>query len=64
VETLVKIAQTLGMGVVATGVENQEQLDMLARIGVKRIQGQALSKAISAQSFALLLQKGVGSPLK
>jgi diguanylate cyclase (GGDEF)-like protein len=58
VETVVKIARTLGMRLLATQVEHREQLDALAEIGVRRIQGPVISPPLPASAFKELLQDG------
>jgi len=56
IETIVNIGKTVGMSVVAEGVETREQVDFLEKIGCDTYQGYYCSKPIDADSFALLIQ--------
>ena len=49
VRTIVTLAQTLGMDVVAEGVETKEQLTMLCRLGCESGQGYFFSKPVDAK---------------
>jgi diguanylate cyclase (GGDEF)-like protein/PAS domain S-box-containing protein len=56
VETLIQLGRTLGMQVVAQGIETPEQLDALTRMGCELGQGHLLSYAMepaSAQTLAI-----------
>jgi diguanylate cyclase (GGDEF)-like protein/PAS domain S-box-containing protein len=55
VSGVVKLAHTLGMTVVAEGVETPEQLDQLARVGVDLAQGYYLGRPVDAGSFEAIL---------
>nr|WP_245217664.1 EAL domain-containing protein [Rheinheimera maricola] len=59
VDTIVTIAHNLSLTVVAEGVEQAEQLDMLRKLRCEVIQGYYYSKPLSATDFAdfLRLQK-------
>ena len=50
--TIVALGQTLGLQVVAEGVETAGQRDFLADIGCVAYQGYFFSKPLSAQAFA------------
>lgn len=55
VEALVRLAQTLGLAVVAEGVEEQAQVASLRAMGVTSAQGWLWSKAVPLAEAALLL---------
>lgn len=56
-EAIVVMAHKLGLKVIAEGVETQEQLDLLAKMGCDYAQGFVYSRAVSAQEFEKLLEK-------
>ncbi len=58
VRSTVQMAHELGLKVVAEGVETEECLDFLARIGCDMAQGYLISKPIPAEPFERLLQDG------
>ena len=49
VRTIITLAQTLGMDVVAEGVEKQEQLTMLRNLGCENGQGYFFSKPVDVK---------------
>ena len=49
---IIALAKSLGMGVVAEGVETEEQLALLSRHGCEEIQGYYYSPPIPAEAFA------------
>ena len=49
---IIALAKSLGMGVVAEGVETEEQLALLRRHGCEEIQGYYYSPPIPAEAFA------------
>jgi len=57
IETIVNIGKTVGMSVVAEGVETAEQVTLLEKIGCDSYQGYYCSKAVDADAFALLVKK-------
>jgi sensor c-di-GMP phosphodiesterase-like protein len=59
---VLSIAKTLGLTVVAEGVEFAEQAELLSRAGIPLAQGWLYSEALSAQQFVQL--SCVGSDLK
>lgn len=61
VRTIISLARTFNMTVVAEGVETLEQLGMLWDMGCDQSQGYLHSKAISADEMAQLLQCGHGT---
>ncbi len=54
VRSSTELAQTLGLTVVAVGVENEDQLDQLVQMGCDRAQGYLFSSAMPAESVASL----------
>jgi diguanylate cyclase (GGDEF)-like protein/PAS domain S-box-containing protein len=54
VRSSTELAQTLGLTVVAVGVENADQLDQLVQMGCDRAQGYLFSSAMPAESVASL----------
>jgi len=54
VETIVKMGQTLNMGVIAEGVEHKEQVDYLRKIGCDQYQGYYFSRPLGADDFEAL----------
>jgi EAL domain-containing protein (putative c-di-GMP-specific phosphodiesterase class I) len=52
VGTAVQLAHTLGLRVVAEGVEDQRTLDTLAELGCDVAQGYYISRPLSAVEFA------------
>ena len=61
VRTIISLARTFNMTVVAEGVETVEQLGMLWDMGCDQSQGYLHSKPISADEMAQLLKCGRGS---
>ena len=55
VRSIVKIGQTLHLETVAEGVETEEQLDRLVRLGAKHGQGYLFARPLAALEFATLL---------
>lgn len=55
-KTINAMGHTLGFKVLAEGVENQEQLDFLRKIGCHSYQGYIKSKALPADEFEALLR--------
>lgn len=54
-KTIVALAQSLGLGVVAEGVETEEQREFLARNGCHVFQGYLFSKPLPLEDFECLL---------
>ncbi|AIM07594.1 diguanylate cyclase domain protein [Bacillus anthracis] len=59
IKTIITLANTLGMSVIAEGVETKEHVSFLQKNNCKFIQGYYYSKPIHADSFSTLLKKGV-----
>ncbi len=53
VQTIVQMAHTLGMRVVAEGVETEEQRDMLVALGCDELQGYLFAKPMTATAITL-----------
>jgi EAL domain-containing protein (putative c-di-GMP-specific phosphodiesterase class I) len=49
--TIVALAQSLGLGVIAEGVETEEQRDFLARLGCHAYQGYFFSRPVPLKNF-------------
>ncbi len=58
IETVVNLARSLSMKVVAEGVETQIQLDQLARLGCDYAQGYYFSRPLAAEKAAELIENG------
>uniref|UniRef100_UPI002D76EE8A sensor domain-containing protein n=2 Tax=Bacillaceae TaxID=186817 RepID=UPI002D76EE8A len=61
IKTIITLANTLGMSVIAEGVETKEHVRFLQKNNCQFIQGYYYSKPIHADSFSTLLKKGVHS---
>jgi diguanylate cyclase (GGDEF)-like protein len=55
IETIIKIAQTLNLDVVAEGIEHPEQLDYLVKTGCETYQGFFCSRPLPAKEFEKFL---------
>jgi EAL domain-containing protein (putative c-di-GMP-specific phosphodiesterase class I) len=62
VEALARLGTTLGLQVVAEGVETQEQRTFLMDVGCTSLQGFLFSKPLAAESFSVLLQQACSAP--
>jgi EAL domain-containing protein (putative c-di-GMP-specific phosphodiesterase class I) len=51
------MARSLGLGVIAEGVETQEQLDLLAQEGCNLYQGFLCSRPVDAAALAVLVKE-------
>jgi diguanylate cyclase (GGDEF)-like protein/PAS domain S-box-containing protein len=58
VKAIIAMTGSLGMRVVAEGVETQEQLEFLLMHGCDEIQGYYFSRPVSAEAVAALLREG------
>jgi EAL domain-containing protein (putative c-di-GMP-specific phosphodiesterase class I)/GGDEF domain-containing protein len=57
VDAMIRLAHQFGFNVVAEGVEDQETLEALARMGCDCAQGHLFAPALSASALALWLQR-------
>ena len=55
--SIIALSDALGITVIAEGVETRAQLDLLSEFGCEQYQGFFFSRPMSAQEFALLLEK-------
>jgi diguanylate cyclase (GGDEF)-like protein/PAS domain S-box-containing protein len=55
--TIVALAETMGLGVIAEGVETKEQLEFLGSIGCHFYQGYLFSRPVPMNEFEQLLKK-------
>ncbi len=55
VSSIVTLAHNLGLGVVAEGVETEEQLRYVTELGCDEMQGYLFSRAVPAEDFSRLL---------
>lgn len=58
VEAVISLGRSLGLEVIAEGVENRAQLEFLTRCGCDQIQGYLFSPPLPAADFARLLASG------
>ena len=59
VQTLISMAHSMGMKVVAEGVETRAQFDLLSKYGVDDIQGNLLSIPVSADEIEALMHSSI-----
>ena len=62
VSSTILLAHNLGLSVVAEGVEDAQQLELLQDLDCDEIQGYYFSRPLPADDFAKLLEKGVITP--
>jgi len=60
VRLIVLLAHSIGLKVIAEGIEKENQIDELKRLGCEMAQGYLYSPPVSAQSASELLRLGVG----
>ncbi len=58
IEAVVGLGQTLGMGIVAEGVETAEQMEMLIALGCTHLQGYLFSEPKGEAAFSHILSRG------
>ncbi len=61
VRAIVSLAHSLHLKVIAEGVETEEQLDFLRRLGCDQYQGFLCSPPVPAEAFARLMREGLKS---
>jgi diguanylate cyclase (GGDEF)-like protein len=64
ISTIVAMAHNLGMKVIAEGVEDQDQVDLLQSIHCDVIQGYVFSRPLAAADIPAILNQFNGSPAK
>ncbi|MGO1058595.1 putative bifunctional diguanylate cyclase/phosphodiesterase [Planococcus sp. FY231025] len=62
VATMVSMAHSMGMSVIAEGVETLEQLESLRVLGCDEIQGYLFSRPLPAEQFTSMLKSGLPHP--
>jgi EAL domain-containing protein (putative c-di-GMP-specific phosphodiesterase class I) len=62
VAAIIAMSHALGKSVVAEGVETEEQLALLARMGCDEVQGFLLSPALPAEQFEALVRARSAAP--
>lgn len=63
VNAIIALGHSLGMGVIAEGVETREQLNHLRKMECNEIQGYLFSRPVPAVEMTRLLQGGIGMDL-
>lgn len=58
IEAVINMAESLGMPVIAEGVEEEEQVKMLKRLGCDYIQGYYFAKPMPVQEYVELVERG------
>ena len=61
VESIVSLGEALSLGLVAEGVENEQQLEIVRRLGIERAQGNLVSAALSPADFVAFVQQRAGA---
>jgi EAL domain-containing protein (putative c-di-GMP-specific phosphodiesterase class I) len=61
VAMIVSLAHTLGLKVIAEGVEEDEQAELLRQLGCDQIQGFLVSRPLPAEQVAALLARSAGA---
>src|SRR3954468_8489317 len=62
VAAVISMAHTLGLTVVAEGVERSEQIEQLRRLSCDRVQGRLLARPLPAPELELLMSEGALRP--
>ena len=61
VEAILAMARSLGLGVVAEGVENEHQLELLRGLSCRYVQGYHLSRPLPAEGFSAYMDNRAGT---
>jgi diguanylate cyclase (GGDEF)-like protein/PAS domain S-box-containing protein len=64
VRTIIAMAQSMSLGVIAEGVENEEQRQHLLNHGCNHYQGYLFGRPVPVEQFEAQLQQGVGELMK
>ena len=62
-ETMVSVGRSLGISVVAEGVETSEQLQLLQRMGCDQIQGYLLAPPLPAEELPKFFDRVFFAPM-
>lgn len=57
VSSIIEMGHQLGFGIIAEGIETEEQLETLKKLGCETAQGDLFSKPVKADAVPLLLKK-------
>ena len=63
-QTIIRLANDLGLATIAEGAETIEQVEMLRDLGCRLVQGYYFSKPVPAAELRPLLRKGTWAPVK
>ena len=63
-QTIIRLANDLGLATIAEGAETIEQVEMLRDLGCRLVQGYYFSKPVPAAELGPLLRKGTWAPVK
>lgn len=63
VSAIISLAHSLGLSVIAEGVENRKQLEFLRGLECEEIQGYLYSRPLPAREFEVLLERGCREPM-
>ena len=57
IDIIVELAKSLDMGIIAEGVENQEQVNALRKLGISAAQGYFFAPALPPEQYIELVRK-------
>ena len=58
IKAIIAMGKSLGMNIIAEGIETEEQLELLKNLGVQEGQGFYFKPPVSHDEFSALLKKG------